>query len=85
MSIHGMQKHLSELVPEARVAVAHGQMHEKELASIMHDFVRGEFDVLLCTTIIESGVDIPNYASNECWLPHNTAYLNALMNLRVAK
>ena len=60
MSIHGIRQRLCELVPEARVAVAHGQMNEKELAEIMHAFVRAEFDVLLCTTIIESGVDIPN-------------------------
>ena len=51
---------LRELVPEARVAVAHGQMHEDLLASVMHSFVEGEVDVLACTTIIESGLDIPN-------------------------
>ena len=59
-SIYGVRQRLAELVPEARIAVAHGQMNERELADIMHAFVRGEFDVLLCTTIIESGVDIPN-------------------------
>ncbi len=51
---------LRKLVPEARIAVGHGQMNEHELAEVMHRFVRGEEDVLLCTTIIESGVDIPN-------------------------
>jgi transcription-repair coupling factor (superfamily II helicase) len=51
---------LRELVPEARVAVAHGQMHEDLLASVMRSFVEGEVDVLACTTIIESGLDIPN-------------------------
>ncbi len=51
---------LRELVPEARVAIAHGQMHEDLLASVMRAFVEGEVDVLACTTIIESGLDIPN-------------------------
>ena len=59
-SIHFVQERLRKLVPEAKIEVGHGQMHEKELAAIMHRFVRGEFDLLLCTTIIESGVDIPN-------------------------
>ncbi|MEN8253933.1 MAG: transcription-repair coupling factor [Verrucomicrobiota bacterium] len=59
-TIHLVDNKLRALVPEARIAVAHGQMHEKELSEIMHAFVEGRFDVLLCTTIIESGVDIPN-------------------------
>ena len=50
---------LRELVPEARVAVAHGQMDEGSLESIVLDFWKGEFDVLVCTTIIESGIDMP--------------------------
>ncbi len=59
-TIHLVDTRLRALVPEARIAVAHGQMGEKELSEIMHAFVHGRFDVLLCTTIIESGVDIPN-------------------------
>ena len=55
-----MRTRLAELVPEARVEVGHGQMGEHQLEGIMARFVAGEFDVLLCTTIIESGVDIPN-------------------------
>jgi len=51
---------MRRLVPEARVAVAHGQMHEEMLASVMRAFIDGEVDVLVCTTIIESGLDIPN-------------------------
>ncbi|MCD6519058.1 MAG: transcription-repair coupling factor [Anaerolineae bacterium] len=51
---------LRRLVPEARIAVAHGQMDEEELAQVMLGFARGEYDVLLCTTIIENGLDIPN-------------------------
>ncbi|MDF7825283.1 transcription-repair coupling factor [Pontiellaceae bacterium B12227] len=59
-TIHTVETKLMALIPEARIAVAHGQMGEKELSEIMHAFVEGRFDVLLCTTIIESGVDIPN-------------------------
>jgi transcription-repair coupling factor (superfamily II helicase) len=59
-TIENIRQRLVRLVPEARIDVAHGQMPEKELADVMHRFTRGEFDVLLCTTIIESGVDIPN-------------------------
>lgn len=59
-TIHAVRDRLRSLVPEARIEVGHGQMHERELADVMHRFVRGEFDILLCTTIIESGVDIPN-------------------------
>ena len=59
-TIHLVDNRLRTLVPEARIAVAHGQMGEKALSEIMHAFVQGRFDVLLCTTIIESGVDIPN-------------------------
>ena len=51
---------LRQLVPQARVAIAHGQMHEDLLASVMQRFIEGELDVLCCTTIIESGLDIPN-------------------------
>jgi transcription-repair coupling factor (superfamily II helicase) len=59
-SILGMKSQLSKLVPEARVTVAHGQMKEKQLAQHMREFSAGEIDVLLSTTIIESGLDIPN-------------------------
>ena len=51
---------ISALVPEARVAYAHGQMSERELEDIMHDFIQGEIDVLIATTIIETGLDISN-------------------------
>ncbi len=59
-TIEKAREHLLKLVPEARIAVGHGQMNEHELEAVMTAFVRGEYDVLLCTTIIESGVDIPN-------------------------
>jgi len=59
-SIHEMARSIQKLVPQARVAVAHGQLPGKELEEIMVSFVRREVDVLVCTTIIESGLDIPN-------------------------
>lgn len=52
--------HLMSVVPEARFAIAHGQMEGHELEEIMVEFIEGEIDVLVCTTIIESGLDIPN-------------------------
>src|SRR5690606_17665714 len=55
-----MQRELQELVPEARIGVAHGQMPERELERVMLDFHKQRTNVLLCTTIIESGIDIPN-------------------------
>ena len=51
---------LQELLPEARIAVAHGQMPERELETVMLEFIRHKHDVLVCTMIIESGLDIPN-------------------------
>ncbi|MBG9772329.1 transcription-repair coupling factor [Brevibacillus laterosporus] len=58
--IEQMAEHISALVPDARVAVAHGQMNESELERIILDFLDGNYDVLVSTTIIETGVDIPN-------------------------
>ncbi|HUY51400.1 MAG TPA: transcription-repair coupling factor [Streptosporangiaceae bacterium] len=59
-SINRVAARLAELVPEARVAVAHGQLNEHALEQIMSDFLDRKFDVLVSTTIIESGLDIPN-------------------------
>ncbi len=59
-TIYAMKSHINQLVPEARVGIAHGQMQEGELSKVMSQFSRGEIDVLLCTSIIESGLDIPN-------------------------
>jgi transcription-repair coupling factor (superfamily II helicase) len=59
-TIEGMKEQVGRLVPEARLGVAHGQMAEKELAARMREFTNGEIDVLLSTSIIESGLDIPN-------------------------
>ncbi|MFZ1397935.1 MAG: TRCF domain-containing protein, partial [Candidatus Promineifilaceae bacterium] len=55
-----IQKQIERLVPEARVAIGHGQMSERQLEQIMTDFDEGKIDVLISTTIIESGLDIPN-------------------------
>ena len=59
-TIDAIRERLESLVPEARIAVAHGQMSSGQLKEVMRRFVNGEHDVLLCTTIIESGVDIPS-------------------------
>ena len=59
-SIERMQRELAELVPEARIRIAHGQMPERELENVMLDFHRQRFNTLVCTTIIESGIDIPS-------------------------
>lgn len=59
-SLYTVAAELEQLVPEVRVAVAHGQMNPSDLETVMLDFSSAQYDVLLCTTIIESGVDIPN-------------------------
>ena len=59
-SIPFVASRLEAIVPEARIAIAHGQMPEHELERVTTEFVQGKFDVLLCTTIIESGLDMPN-------------------------
>ena len=59
-TIHRAAAKISELAPSARVMVGHGQMAEAELEEVMVDFANGEADVLVCTTIIESGLDMPN-------------------------
>ncbi len=59
-TIENRKAKLEELLPEARIAVAHGQMHERELEKVMRDFVQQRFNILLCTTIIETGIDVPS-------------------------
>ena len=59
MTITGVEERLAELVPEARIAVAHAQMPEQTLSRIMHDFYHQRYNVLICSTIIETGLDIP--------------------------
>lgn len=58
-TIENRRQMLAELVPEARIEVAHGQMPERELERVMRDFHQQRFNVLLCTTIIETGIDVP--------------------------
>ncbi len=59
-SIEKFHERLRVLVPEARIGVAHGQMREHQLEDVMMDFYAGSYDVLLCTTIIENGLDVPS-------------------------
>jgi transcription-repair coupling factor (superfamily II helicase) len=59
-SINKVAANLARLVPEARIAVAHGQMNENELEKVMVDFWEKDYDVLVATTIVESGLDVPN-------------------------
>jgi transcription-repair coupling factor (superfamily II helicase) len=63
---------LHRLVPDMKICVAHGQMESKELENRMLDFIRGDYDLLLCTTIIENGLDIPNA---------NTILINQAQNI----
>jgi len=80
-TIMEMQQVLEELVPEARIAVGHGQMPAGELEEVMTEFVAGKTDVLLCTTIIESGIDIPN--ANTIIIDHAERFgLSELYQLR---
>ncbi|MCP5463826.1 MAG: transcription-repair coupling factor [Deltaproteobacteria bacterium] len=75
-SIQKMCKRITDLIPEARVRFAHGQMEEGDLEEIMISFMNHEFDILVCTTIIESGIDIPNA---------NTIIINRADNLGLAQ
>ena len=59
-TIRDMEARLTRLLPEARIRVAHGQMPERELELVMRDFYQQRFNLLLCTTIIESGIDVPS-------------------------
>ena len=59
-TIENRRQALEEILPEARIAVAHGQMPERELERVMRDFVAQRFNILLCSTIIETGIDVPS-------------------------
>jgi transcription-repair coupling factor (superfamily II helicase) len=59
-TIHNIEARVAKLLPEARIRVAHGQMPERELELVMRDFYQQRFNLLLCTTIIETGIDIPS-------------------------
>ena len=59
-TIQEIAQHLKDVVPEARIGVGHGQMKENELEEVMYDYIQGDINVLLSTSIVESGLDIPN-------------------------
>ncbi len=59
-TIENRRQKLEEILPEARIAVAHGQMPERELERVMRDFVAQRYNILLCSTIIETGIDVPS-------------------------
>ncbi|WP_348223860.1 helicase-related protein, partial [Escherichia coli] len=59
-TIENRRQKLEELLPEARIVVAHGQMPERELERVMREFVQGKHNLLLCSTIIETGIDVPS-------------------------
>ncbi|WP_261874773.1 transcription-repair coupling factor [Vibrio rarus] len=75
-TIHKVAEDLSKLIPEARVTIAHGQMRERELESVMNDFYHQRFNLLVCTTIIETGIDVPTA---------NTIIMNRADNLGLAQ
>lgn len=58
-TIHSMREKLERMLPEARIGIAHGQLRERELEHVMRDFYHQRFNLLLCTTIIETGIDVP--------------------------
>ena len=66
--IQHIKQQLEAIVPEASICVGHGQMHEEDLEQVMSDFINGRYDILLATTIIESGLDIPN--ANTIFIDH---------------
>jgi transcription-repair coupling factor (superfamily II helicase) len=75
-TIQGVADHICRVIPRARVAVAHGQMRERELEDVMHRFVNGAVDVLVSTMIVESGLDVPNA---------NTMFVNRADNFGLAQ
>ena len=75
-TILAIADHLKRIVPRARVAVGHGQMKERELESVMRQFVDGEVDILVSTLIVESGLDVPNA---------NTMFVNRADHLGLAQ
>lgn len=80
-TIYKVEEFLQQLVPQARIAVAHGRMTPDDLEEVMTNFVKGQSDVLLCTTIIESGIDIPN--ANTIIIDHAERFgLSELYQLR---
>lgn len=75
-TIERVSQEIAEVVPEARIAIGHGQMRERELESVMSDFYHQRYNVLVCTTIIETGIDVPTA---------NTIIMNRADNLGLAQ
>ena len=80
-SIEDIRTKIKSLVPEARVVVAHGKMNKYELEDVVTDFVDGKYDIMICTTIIETGIDIPN-VNTLIVLDSDTFGLSQLYQLR---
>ena len=82
-SIEQTAEEIRELIPEARVGIGHGQMRERELEQVMTDFYHKRYNVLVCTTIIETGIDVPNAntiiidRADKFGLAHFTSYEGA--------
>ena len=68
-TIENRKQALEAILPEARIAIAHGQMPERDLEHVMRDFVAQRFNLLLCSTIIETGIDVPT-ANTIVWSPY---------------
>jgi len=80
-TIFSIASHLQSLVPEVRLAVAHGRMNKSELEPVMVDFIKNKIDMIVCTTIIESGIDIP--AANTIFINHADRFgLSQIYQLR---
>jgi transcription-repair coupling factor (superfamily II helicase) len=73
-TIENRRQKLEEILPEARIAVAHGQMPERELERVMRDFVAQRFNMLLCSTIIETGIDVPTPTPSSSAAPTSSAW-----------
>ena len=80
-SIEDVRTKIKNLVPEARIVVAHGKMNKYELEDVVTDFVDGKYDIMICTTIIETGIDIPN-VNTLIVLDSDTFGLSQLYQLR---
>ncbi len=80
-SIEDIRTRIKNLVPEARIVVAHGKMNKYELEDVVTDFVDGKYDIMICTTIIETGIDIPN-VNTLIVLDSDTFGLSQLYQLR---
>ena len=77
-TIQARAEMLAELIPEARIGIAHGQMSERELERVMREFYRREFNVLVCTTIIETGLTFRLPIPSSCTVPISSAWRSCI-------